>query len=85
MLFDSYGEFCGKVSTDKYSTLVALAKAMLTIPVSNVDCERVFSQVNLIKTEHGNRFPTEEVALLIFVKDDVKNMTDSCAALMPCD
>ena len=54
-------EFWGKVPTDIYPTLVAFAKAMLTIPVSNVDCERVFSQVNLIKTEHRNRFSTEGV------------------------
>ena len=58
---------------------------MLTIPVSNVDCERVFSPVSLIKTEHGNRFPTDEVASLIFVKDGVKNITESCAAFTPCD
>ena len=35
-------ELWGKVSTDKYPTLLAFCKAMLTIPVSNVDCERVF-------------------------------------------
>ena len=58
---------------------------MLTIPVSNEDCEQVFSQVNLIKTEHRNRFSTEGVASLIFVKDGVKNMTDSCATFKPSD
>ena len=77
--------FWGKVSADKYPTLVAFSKAMLTIPVSNVDCERVFSQVNLIKTEHRNRFSTEGVASLIFVKDGMKNMADSCATFKPSD
>ena len=56
---------------------------MFTIPVSNADSERVFSQVNLIKTVHRNRFSVEGVASLIFVKEGVKNEADSCAQFKP--
>jgi hypothetical protein len=69
-------EFWGKVPTDKYPNLAAFTKAMLTIPVSNADCERAFSQVNLIKTNQRNRFSTEGVASLLFVKDGVKNVAE---------
>lgn len=78
-------EFWGKVPTDKYPNLAAFTKAMLTIPVSNADCERAFSQVNLIKTNQRNRFSTEGVASLLFVKDGVKNVAEQCAIFEPSD
>jgi hypothetical protein len=56
---------------------------MFTIPISNADSERVFSQVNLIKTVHRNRFSIEGVASLIFVKEGVKDAADSCAHFQP--
>ena len=58
---------------------------MLTIPVSNADCECAFSQVNLIKTNQQNRFSTEGVASPLFVKDGVKSMAESCATFEPSD
>ena len=78
-------EFWGKVPSDKYPNLAAFAKAMLTTPVSNADCERAFSQVNLIKTNQQNRFSMEGVASLLFVKDGVKNVAESCATFEPSD
>ena len=72
-------EFWGKVSVnEKYKILGTFVKAMLRLPVSNADCERVFSQVNLIRTEHRNRFSTEGVASVIFVKEGIKSMAESC-------
>lgn len=77
-------EFWAKVATNEnYKVLGAFAKAMLCIPVSNADCERVFSQVNLIKTTHRNRFSTEGVASLIFAKDGVRHLSESCVQFQP--
>ena len=70
-------------NSEKYQNLLAFIKVMFTIPVSNADSERVFSQVNLIKTVHRNRFSVEGVASLIFVKEGVKNEADSCAHFKP--
>ena len=58
---------------------------MLCLPISNADCERVFSQLNLnlIKTKQRNRFSTEGVASLIFVKDGIKHMSGSCKNFEP--
>jgi hypothetical protein len=76
--------FWGKVSVnEKYKILGTFVKAMLCLPVSNADCERVFSQVNLIKTEHRNRFSTEGVASVIFVKEGIKSMAESCEDFQP--
>ena len=56
---------------------------MLCLPISNADCERVFSQLNLIKTKQRNRFSTEGVASLIFVKDGIKHISGSCENFEP--
>ena len=77
-------EFWAKVAAnDNYKIFGTFAKAMLCLPVSNADCERVFSQVNMIKTTHRNRFSTEGVASLIFVKDGVKHLSESCVQFEP--
>lgn len=48
--------------TGKYPLVSKLAKALLTIPVSNADCERIFSMVNLKKTEKRNRLKNSSLA-----------------------
>ena len=45
---------------------------LLSLPHANVDVERVFSSVNLIKTKHRNRLQTSTVRALIKCKDAVK-------------
>ena len=74
-----------RLNLEKYQNLLAFVKVMFTIPISNADCERVFSQVNLIKTIHRNKFSVEGVASLIFVKEGVQNATDSCAHFQPSE
>ena len=39
----------------RYSTLSKSARDLLSVPVSNADCERIFSLVNLKKNEKRNR------------------------------
>lgn len=39
----------------RYPTLSKLARALLSVPISNADCERIFSLVNLKKSEKRNR------------------------------
>ena len=77
-------EFWANVAlNEKYRILGRFVKAMLCLPISNADCERVFSQLNLIKTKQRNRFSTEGVASLIFVKDGIKHMSGSCENFEP--
>ena len=55
--------FWSKVShTGKYPLVSKLAKALLTIPVSNADCERIFSMVTLKKTEKRNKLKNTTLA-----------------------
>ncbi len=55
--------FWSKVShTGKYPLVSKLAKAFLTIPVSNADCERIFSLVTLKKTNKRNKLKNTTLA-----------------------
>lgn len=79
-------EFWANVAlNEKYQVVGRFAKAMLCLPISNADSERVFSQLNLIKTKQRNRFSTEGVASLIFVKEGIKGMSGSCENFQPTE
>lgn len=58
--------------TKKYSHLVDFVKAMLILPMSNTACERLFSQMNNIKTDLRNKFKNEHVAAILHVKQAVQ-------------
>lgn len=58
------------------------AKALLSLPMSNASCERIFSQVNLTKTKTRNRFLNKHVSNLITVKEGIKDNGD-CTSFIP--
>lgn len=66
----------------KYTQLVDFAKAMMILPMSNTACERIFSQVNNIKTDQRNRFKNEHVSAILHVKQAVKER-DGCINFTP--
>lgn len=68
--------------TKKYLHIVDFAKAMLVLPMSNTACERLFSQMNNIKTDMRNKFKNEHVAAILHVKQAVKEQ-DGCVNFKP--
>ncbi|KRG03793.1 uncharacterized protein LOC26527476 [Drosophila mojavensis] len=56
----------------KYSNISKFAQSMLILPVSNASCERIFSQINLIKTKNGNRFQNVNVSHILHVKQSLR-------------
>ena len=75
-------EFRVKVSKiEEFSLISTLATKLLSLPVSNVACERIFSKVNLLKTNERNRFTVPRIAAHISAKEglcdsDHKNCTN---------
>lgn len=67
------GKITNNDGTFKYRNFSSLCKSLLSMPVSNAACERVFSQINLIKTEQRNRFKNTHVSALIKTKQGVKD------------
>lgn len=64
----------------KYKNLTNFVKCLMCIPIPNAECERIFSQVNLVKTKYRNRFLSDHVSCLLHVK---QNLTEGCTAFNP--
>ena len=65
------GKISNGVGTLLFHTLSAFMGSLLCLPHANVDVERVFSSVNLIKTKTRNRLRTKTVGALLNVKRGV--------------
>ena len=51
------------------------------LPISSADCERIFSQVNIIKTKSRNRFKVKNVEKVIQVKQSLGD--GGCKSFVP--
>ena len=57
--------------------MARLAKFLLTLPVSSVDCERVFcSRQNFIETRLRNRLKTESLERLLNIFMEIPSIVD---------
>lgn len=66
----------------KYENISKFAKQMLSLPVSNVKCERIFSEFNRIKTDDRNKFHNKNVSALIHAKEGLRDV-GSCPNFQP--
>lgn len=67
--------------SQKYGVISDIAKNLLCLPISSADCERIFSQVNIIKTKARNRFKVENVEKMIQVKQGFSEV--GCNSFVP--
>lgn len=63
------------LKTEDFSELAHFALSTLSLPHANADCERVFSKVNLIKTEIRNRLTVETVNGTLLAAESAKGST----------
>lgn len=66
----------------KYVNVSNFVKGLLCLPMSNASCERIFSQINLIKTKTRNRFINKHVASILHVKQGISEYGD-CVSFQP--
>ena len=76
------GKVTDGTGASQFLTLCTFMGALLCLPHANVDVERVFSSVNLIKTKTRNRLHTETVGALLKVKRKVSK-TGGCFNFTP--
>ena len=83
-------EFWGQFATvtdgaeeAQFATLCRFMKSLLVLPHANADTERVFSHVNLIKTDTRNRLKTDTVSALLSVKEGIKSTAGDCCKFSP--
>ena len=82
-------EFWGKLFQVKdgagyaqFETLCNFMFSLPSLPHANVDVERIFSSVNLIKTKTRNQLNTPTVRALLIAKDGVK-LSGGCVEFSP--
>ena len=66
----------------RFKNLSTFILKVLSLPVSNVDVERIFSKVKLIKTDVRNNLKTETVAALTILSQAVHEQ-EACYEFRP--
>ena len=66
-----------------FPNLSCFALNMLALPVSNTDCERLFSKLNLIKTDIRNQLSPETLRAILYLAEAVKEQEACCEFLQP--
>lgn len=54
-----------------FENLQIIIRFFLILPFSNVSVERLFSDLNLIKTDHRNSLDTENIAAILYTKQGI--------------
>ena len=62
------GDHCDASGEGVFTNLSTYALRVMTLPISNADVERVFSQVSLIKTEHRNRMGQQLMNAILYTR-----------------
>ena len=60
--------------------MASFVKCLMCLPISNAQCERIFSQVNMVKTKYRNRFTSNHISSVLHVK---QGLTDGCTSFDP--
>lgn len=63
-----------------FQEVTELAVSILSLPHSNVEVERLFSQLNIVKSKLRNRLNTESVNALLAVRSGLKRVEKCCSS-----
>ena len=77
---DDYTDSAGNRPFRLISTAVI---RMLCLPTSNADIERVYSQVNVIKTNKRNRMKTDVLESILYIKYGLRRMNKKVHEFVP--
>lgn len=71
-------DFTDAAGNNPFSDLVSLALSVLSLPWSNAACERIFSQMNIIKNKTRNRMQSPMLVSLLHVRSGLKRNNKCC-------
>ncbi|XP_060856921.1 uncharacterized protein LOC132934601 [Metopolophium dirhodum] len=66
-----------------FINLSNFALEVFSLPHSNVDCERVFSKVNLIKVKTRNKLNTDTIQGCLLASQEIKIKNNNCVNYIP--
>ncbi|KAK4326986.1 hypothetical protein Pmani_002537 [Petrolisthes manimaculis] len=67
----------------KYECVAHFALAVLSLPHSNADCERCFSDINRMKSKDRNRLKTDTIRDVLLAKQCVHWKQNNCTTFTP--
>ncbi|KAK4324821.1 hypothetical protein Pmani_004562 [Petrolisthes manimaculis] len=67
----------------RYSALNFCIKAILTIPVANADCERIFSGVHRLKSAVRNRLTSSSLLKYVAAREGIRSDSENCEKFEP--
>ena len=67
-----------------FKNLATFALELLALPVSNADAERLFSKLNLVKTDVRNKLGIDTLKSLLMLSEEVKDQ-ESCYTFIPSE
>lgn len=71
-------KYTDATGVNPFHELCELALSVLSLPHSNAEVERLFSQLNIVKTKLRNRLSTSSVSAIIAVKSGLKRVGKCC-------
>lgn len=78
-------EYKDAASNNPFADLCHFAISLLSLPHSNADIERVFSQMNLVKTKLRNRLAVTTLNAILYVRFGLKKAEKCCYSYMMPD
>ncbi|CAF4876591.1 unnamed protein product [Pieris macdunnoughi] len=76
-------QICDANSKPKYGNLARFVKQMTILPLSNAKVERIFSDINRIKSQDRNRFNNKNVAAIMHGKEGLRQLEGGCSRFDP--
>lgn len=73
-------EYKDAANINPYKELANIAITMLSLPHSNAEIERVFSQMNLIKNKLRNKMKTDTTNALLHIRYGSNRMSETCVS-----
>ena len=67
-----------------FKNLATFALELLALPVSNADAERLYSKLNLVKTDVRNKLGIDTLKSLLMLSEEVKDQ-EACYTFIPSE
>ncbi|KAK3889680.1 hypothetical protein Pcinc_006246 [Petrolisthes cinctipes] len=77
-LWIEVGKYTDASGMNPFQELYDLAISVLSLPNSNAEVERLFSQLNLVKTNLRNRLSTSSVSAVLTIRSGLKRVEKCC-------
>ena len=70
--------YCVAAGVNPFKDIAKIARSVLCIPHSNAEVEKIFSQMSIVKSKHGNRIKPELLNAILSIRAGLKRNAKTC-------